>query len=541
MPTRKLTYTLCLLTAILLAAFSGVARAAAYVTFLEPVSSPDTTGREKFFRLYFACDKTYYDGGYMDNELTAEAIMALLQELDTDRIESVTVTSYASPEGVYEHNLMLSRLRGKCFESLAKTRFPLMNGHIRLIDGGEAWEPFRQQVFEDTQIDESVRVRILSLLDDDTVRGDTKKWRLQNRFGTDTWQYILRNHFRYLRCVEIRIAYLDSANSIYSEASVPGTIQSDKTDATSQDSTAQNTATQDSTSLTSQVKTPATTTVYVFTDDDLLLTEAINADDQDLLVEIDTWSAAASYPRIPVTDAFQNEPAAADEATKDSGNETTNGSDEESVAEQEPKSENEMEDETEAGETLAKVSDQKPVLGLSTNALLDLAITPNFAIEVPFGHHWSGYIDYTFPWWLTRANDRAWQLIKLDLGARYWLSRHDESDPWDILTGHFVGIDLGAGYYDIEPHHKGYQGEFQMASVEYGYTWRLGKYWRLQAYAGAGWMATHYRYYEANQDDTRLIYKYPGRYTWFGPTKVGVSIEVIIPNDFWLKKKNDNR
>ena len=81
MLTKNLTYALSLLTAVLLAAFSGVARAASYVTFLESVSSPDTTGREQVYRLYFACDKTTYDGGYMDNELTAEAIMALLQEL----------------------------------------------------------------------------------------------------------------------------------------------------------------------------------------------------------------------------------------------------------------------------------------------------------------------------------------------------------------------------------------------------------------------------------------------------------------------------
>lgn len=511
-----MTYMLSLLTAVLLAAFSGVASAASYVTFLEPVSSPDSTGKEQVYRLYFACDKTSYDGGYMDNELTAEAIMALLQELDADRIESVMVTSYASPEGVYEHNLMLSRLRGKCFESLAKTRFPLMNGHIRLIDGGEAWEPFRQQVFEDMQLDESVRVRILNLLDDDSVRGDTKKWRLQNRFGADTWRYILKNHFRYLRCVEIRIAYLDSARSIHTEATIPGAdSQTGTTDATQG-------------TVTSEVK-PQTATVYVITDDDLLLTEAITADDQDLLVEIDETNASASYPRIPVTDAISDQPAIYE---TESGNE--------SVIVEEPGTATEIETGSETEEAPAKAWEQKPIFALSTNTLFDLAITPNFAIEVPFGHNWSGYIDYTFPWWLTRANDRAWQIIKLDLGARYWLSRHNESDPWDILTGHFIGIDLGAGYYDIEPHHKGYQGEFQMASVEYGYTWRLGKYWRLQAYAGAGWMATHYRYYEANMNDTRLIYKYPGRYTWFGPTKVGVSIEVIIPNDFWLKKK-DNR
>ena len=505
--TKNLTYFLTLLTTVLLAAFSGVARAASYVSFFEPVASADTTGREQVYRLYFACDKTSYDGGYMDNEMTAEAILAFLQDLDADRIDFVKVTSYASPEGVYEHNLMLSRLRGKCFESLASTRFPLMNGHIRLIDGGEAWEPFRQQVFEDMQLDETVRVRILNLLDDDTVGGDTKKWRLQNRFGADTWRYILKNHFRYLRCVEIRIGYNDAASVSAGTAVVTPVAAAD---------------------VVSEVKVPATATVYVFTDDDLL-TEAITADDQDLLVEIDETSAVAAYPRIPVTDAIADVPVIVEPEAN-----------EPQAAEPEQRFEAPAQQDTILPVVLpAKAWEQKPLFALSTNALLDLAITPNFAIEVPFGHNWSAYIDYTFPWWLTRANDRAWQIIKLDLGARYWLSRHDVSDGWDILTGHFVGIDLGAGYYDIEPRHKGYQGEFQMASVEYGYAWQLGKYWRLQAYAGAGWMATHYRYYEANANDTRLIYKYPGRYTWFGPTKIGVSIEVIIPNDFWLKKKDD--
>lgn len=487
---RKLTYTLLIMIAVLLAAVSGVARAASYVSFLESVASADTTGREQMYRLYFACDKTAYDGSYMDNELTAEAIMAFLQELDADRIESVTVTSYASPEGVYEHNLMLSRLRGKCFESLAKTRFPLMNGHIRLIDGGEAWEPFRQQVFEDMQMDESLRVRILNLLDDNSVRGDTKKWRLQNRFGAETWRYILKNHFRYLRCVEIIIRYTEGAP--YGQGAIAGSA--------------------DGSDITSEVKTPGNVTVYVFSEPDLL-PEAINTE-QDLLVEVDD-SPAINYPKYTLGD---------DAASTDVNQEIVApaGDDDAILPVVLPES----------------VWEQKPVFALSTNTLFDLAITPNFAIEVPFGHQWSGYVDYTFPWWVTRANDRAWQLIKLDFGARYWMSRHDESDPWDILTGHFAGIDLGAGYYDVEPHHKGYQGEFQMASLEYGYAWRLGKYWRLQAYAGIGWMATHYRYYEANFDDSRLIYKYPGKYTWFGPTKVGVSIEVIIPNDFWLKKKD---
>ena len=199
-----MTNLLAMMAVILLSAFSAFAGEAARVS--SPAAS-DSTATVRRFRLYFACDKTRYDESYLDNALTADAIIDFLGELDPERIQSITVTSYASPEGVYEHNLMLSRLRGQNFETVAKTRFPLLNGQMRLIDGGEAWAPFHTQIEQDLKLGESVRVRILGLLDDDSVRPDTKKWRLQNRFGADTWRYILSNHFTYLRCVEIVVVY----------------------------------------------------------------------------------------------------------------------------------------------------------------------------------------------------------------------------------------------------------------------------------------------------------------------------------------------
>ena len=171
----------------------------------------------------------------------------------------------------------------------------------------------------------------------------------------------------------------------------------------------------------------------------------------------------------------------------------------------------------------------KPLLAVSTNALLDLAITPNFAVEVPIGNKWSVFAEYTFPWWVNRKNDQAWQMLKWDIGARRWLSPHNAADKFDILTGHFIGIDFGAGYYDVEPRHTGYQGEFQTLGLEYGYAWDLGRGWRLDAYAGAGWMGSHYRYYKGDSKDEHLIYQYNGKLNWFGPIKVGVSFKYIIP------------
>ena len=176
-----------------------------------------------------------------------------------------------------------------------------------------------------------------------------------------------------------------------------------------------------------------------------------------------------------------------------------------------------------------------PLFALSTNLLYDLSGTPkyptfspNFSIEVPVGQKWSIWGEYTFPWWLASDNDRAWEILKWDIGVRRWLSHHNPADRMDALTGHFVGIDLCAGYYDIEPGHKGYQGEFQLAGLEYGYAWRLSQRWRLTAAVGAGWMGTHYRYYVGDASDEHLIYQYNGRYTWFGPTKAELSIKYLF-------------
>ena len=176
-----------------------------------------------------------------------------------------------------------------------------------------------------------------------------------------------------------------------------------------------------------------------------------------------------------------------------------------------------------------EVKPRYPVVAVSTNLALDAIVAPNFALEVPLNKKWSAYAEYTFPWWLSKNNDWCYEMLKWDFGMRYRISNDfDWDDPMDILKGHFVGVDLSAGYYDFEPRHNGYQGEFQMATLEYGYAWDLGNNWRLDAVIGAGWMGTHYRYYEADATDKHLIYQHSAKMNWFGPTKLGVSVKYIF-------------
>lgn len=173
-------------------------------------------------------------------------------------------------------------------------------------------------------------------------------------------------------------------------------------------------------------------------------------------------------------------------------------------------------------------ADSRPLFAVSSNIILDAAITPNLNIEVPLGRQWSVYTEYTFPWWVTKGNNRAWQIQKWDLGGRYWFNRHRQ--PMDVLSGHFIGLDVAGGYYDIEPNHRGWQGEAVVATLEYGYAWILGKkkVWRLDLTVGAGWMGTEYRYYKADESDQHLLYQYTGRFNWWGPTKVGLSFKYLF-------------
>ena len=169
-----------------------------------------------------------------------------------------------------------------------------------------------------------------------------------------------------------------------------------------------------------------------------------------------------------------------------------------------------------------------PLFAAGSNLISDLAISPTLFIEIPIGQ-WSIWGEYAFPWWLTAGNDRAWQILKWDLGPRYWFRRRKADAPMDgVLTGHYIGLDLGAGYYDIEPKHTGYQGEFQTIGLEYGYAWKVGRNWRMEAFLGLGWMGTHYRYYEGNAGDTKLYYQHNGKFTWWGPTRVGLNLKYVF-------------
>lgn len=179
---------------------------------------------------------------------------------------------------------------------------------------------------------------------------------------------------------------------------------------------------------------------------------------------------------------------------------------------------------------------KKALFALKTNLLFDIATLINFEIEVPIRDRWSIAAEYIFPWWVMdnhKADSKRnrIQLLNGNLEARYWWGNREDKAQ---LTGWFTGIYTGVGLYDLEHNAKGYQGEFFIAagiSGGYAHTINKAKSLRMEYSIGIGYLATDYRYYNAEYCYNNLwhaIEQRSGRYSWFGPTRAKVSLSWLI-------------
>lgn len=174
----------------------------------------------------------------------------------------------------------------------------------------------------------------------------------------------------------------------------------------------------------------------------------------------------------------------------------------------------------------APVPEPEPWFAVGTNLLYDLAATPNLRVEYPLKDgKWSVGLNYEFPWWVWAHNSRAWENLHWEAFGRRYLGNAQDRP---LFTGTFLEAALGGGYYDVEPHHKGWQGEFVNAGFGIGHSWFLAPHWRLEAGGSLGIMATKFRFYRGVENDRHLVWQHNGRYFWAGPVKLNVSLSYII-------------
>ncbi len=200
---------------------------------------------------------------------------------------------------------------------------------------------------------------------------------------------------------------------------------------------------------------------------------------------------------------------------------------------------------------------RRELLSIKTNVLLDMAYVPfgydrwcpipNVALEYyPKGGHFTfgGSID--FPWWQHYWQHKYFQMRNYQLEARYYMHSGDASsrslDGGMAFKGLYAQAYAHAGVYCFCFNaDKGWIGEAVGAGLGIGYVMPLSKKgrWRLELGAQFGFIFSgydpfQYEYRGSASPNDHLYYydwtlpsaqfkKRQYRYTWFGPTRVGIT------------------
>lgn len=142
---------------------------------------------------------------------------------------------------------------------------------------------------------------------------------------------------------------------------------------------------------------------------------------------------------------------------------------------------------------------EQPAKGfaLRNNLLYDATVTPNLGMEIPLGLHTSLGVNAGFKWWnrffpWDRDTEKAakWRNLMIVPEFRYY--------PKVRGTGHFFGLNFVYTHYNAaalnfpvgtiykEVRDLRLQGDLYGGGLFYGYSWRLGNRWRIEAEAGLG-------------------------------------------------------
>ena len=158
----------------------------------------DSSKIEKFI-LHYRVNETELDDEYMDNKMQLHKIRHYFA--NSPRIDSVTIYSWASPEGGIKFNTYLSKERGKTAKRLLLSLSPdsakFNAGKIKLSPVAENWEGLEKLVEE--RYFRHDRDKVLKILRTKGISDETRKWRLQQLDNGYTWTFLKRRYMPELR------------------------------------------------------------------------------------------------------------------------------------------------------------------------------------------------------------------------------------------------------------------------------------------------------------------------------------------------------
>ena len=185
---------------------------------------------------------------------------------------------------------------------------------------------------------------------------------------------------------------------------------------------------------------------------------------------------------------------------------------------------------------------------------------PNVAVEVyPLHGHFTYGASIDFPWWRNYWGHKYFEVRNYQLEARYYFRSGDvrlrEPGEGIAFRGFYLqGYAHAAMFCICFDKDRGWKGEALGAGIGAGYVMPLGKksHWRLEFSLQAGFLYGGYDPFQfenpvnPNYQDHLYYYKWTGkpanfklrqyRFSWFGPTRVGITLSYDLLYLRWKKK-----
>ena len=189
----------------------GVTIKYGFVVLLFIVIASRIEAQEKFLRkadfsINFRWDQSVLDFNYMGTNRILGELDELINRRGWAAIDSIAVVSYSSPEGTYRYNSNLSHRRAAAMNNYFIKRYPFLKNKVAVSPDGESWHLFRLKVEQDTSLLDSLRQKVLAIIDSKSDP-DVKKSQLKQFDRGSLYRYFIQTYFVDLRRSFIRIMW----------------------------------------------------------------------------------------------------------------------------------------------------------------------------------------------------------------------------------------------------------------------------------------------------------------------------------------------
>ena len=179
-----------------------------FPVYLLPPADNTVKVREEHGSAYlcFVVNKWDIKPDYMSNPVELQKINNSVNLVKNDSdvtIRKMTIEGYASPEGRYDHNLMLSNNRTEALKNYLQMSNIAKGIRIEASGKGENWEGFLKYLRENTAIPQYSKLLSIAT----SSKGPDEKEQQMRREAPEGFNYVVKNVFPALRCTNYTVIY----------------------------------------------------------------------------------------------------------------------------------------------------------------------------------------------------------------------------------------------------------------------------------------------------------------------------------------------